>query len=444
MNVLSLFDGISCGRVALDRAWVKVDKYFASEIDKYAMQVSKKNYPDILPLWDVKDVHYCSISYHPNSNVLFPKDCNWNGTEIDLLIGWSPCQSFSVAGNQKWFEWKSWLFYEYERILKEVKPKYFLLENVKMKKEWQNEITKCLFGVEPIEINSSLVSWQNRRRLYWIGERQEDWNYKNVAIPQPDDKWILLKDILEDIPMKDERWKPLDDKYLTEFTKQKLEKHTKHIWKSQGRRINDLWKRDDYNKGVGITHMYETRESEDKTWTITTFDKDNIILCRDKSLCVTATYQRKNIQNYMTKNEGQVVFNVFHQRILEDKCGTLGTWNWLTNKQGYIVVNNVSDDKVVWQFRRTSLRVCTDQEKVCTLTANMGTGWNNVPIMLSEKVPNKYYWRKLTCLEVERLQTLPEWYTDIVSNSQRYKAIWNGWTVDVIAHIFNNLPWLKK
>ena len=140
MKVLSLFDGISCGQVALERAGIKVDNYFASEIDKYAIKVTQKNYPNTIQLGDV---------------------CNIKGNElpkIDLLIGGSPCQGFSFAGKQLNFnDPRSELFFEFVRILKEVKPKYFLLENVKMKKEYQNVISKHL-GVEPIEINSALVS----------------------------------------------------------------------------------------------------------------------------------------------------------------------------------------------------------------------------------------------------------------------------------------------
>lgn len=155
MNVLSLFDGMSCGQIALEKAGIKVDNYFASEIDKYAIQVTQKNYPNTIQLGDVTQVN--------GSNL--PK--------IDLLIGGSPCQSFSNAGNGKGFDGKSGLFLEYVRILKEVKPTYFLLENVKMKKEWQDIISEAL-GVEPIEINSKFFVPQNRPRLYWTNINVDD------------------------------------------------------------------------------------------------------------------------------------------------------------------------------------------------------------------------------------------------------------------------------
>jgi DNA (cytosine-5)-methyltransferase 3A len=171
MNVLSLFDGISCGRVALERAGIKINNYYASEIDKYAIQIAKKNYPNTKHIGNVVDVKASDLS------------------KIDLLIGGSPCQGFSFAGKQLNFEdERSKLFFEYVRLLEECEPSYFLLENVKMKKEYQDIISNYL-GVEPILINSSLVSAQSRDRLYWT-------NIPNIM--QPQDKGLVLKDILED------------------------------------------------------------------------------------------------------------------------------------------------------------------------------------------------------------------------------------------------------
>jgi len=211
MNVLSLFDGMSCGQIALNRAGIKYENYFASEIDKNAIKVTQQNYPSTNQIGSVIDV---------NSENL-PK--------IDLLIGGSPCQSFSFAGKMKGmstkdeqeilslehylklkeqgfeFEGQSYLFWEYVRLLKETKPKYFLLENVMMKEHWKKVITETL-GVEPIMINSNLVSAQDRKRLYWT-------NISNVT--QPEDKKLCLKDIMEDI---------VDEKYnITERFYKKVE-----------------------------------------------------------------------------------------------------------------------------------------------------------------------------------------------------------------------------
>ena len=170
INVLSCFDGISCGRAALERAGIKVDKYYASEIDKYAIQIAKKNYPDTIHIGDVNDIDFTQFI-----------------GKIDMLIGGSPCQGFSRSGKGLNFnDPRSKLFFKYVEALNTIKPKYFLLENVKMKKEWQNIITEHL-GVKPIEINSSLVSAQNRVRMYWT-------NIPNIT--QPEDKHIYLKDII--------------------------------------------------------------------------------------------------------------------------------------------------------------------------------------------------------------------------------------------------------
>ena len=312
MNVLSLFDWISCGRVALERAGIKIDNYFASEIDKYAIQVSKKNYPDTIHIGSVTDVYYNWWSLY-NCNQDEPI-FNWN---IDLLIGGSPCQSFSIAGKQEWFDGKSWLFYEYLRILKKVKPKYFLLENVKMKKEFQDQISKEL-GCNPIEINSSLVSAQSRKRLYWT----------NIPwIEQPKDKWIMLKDILEDT---------VDEKYFMTI------EQFKNLWFESLQRLY-------FEKAPTLSTMGGWHR-------------------QPKILC-----------------------NLYNQRIMIEKCWTLWTGQWFTNKQWYQVIE--------WEHRI----------------------------------------RKVTPLECERLQTLPDNYTEWVSNTQRYKAIGNWWTVDVIAHIFSYL-----
>ena len=148
MNVLSLFDGISCGQIALERAGVKVDKYYASEIEPNAIKVTQHNYPNTIQIGDVTKVQATSL----------PK--------IDLLIGGSPCQTFSIVGDGTGFNGKSGLFYEFLRLLREVKPKHFMLENVKMKKEWRDEITKEL-NVMPTLINSNLLSAQDRERYYW-------------------------------------------------------------------------------------------------------------------------------------------------------------------------------------------------------------------------------------------------------------------------------------
>lgn len=317
MNVLSLFDWISCGRLALERAWIQVDNYFASEVDKYAIQIAQKNYPDTIHIGSVTDIEYDDDTWY-----LYTIKDKWTRksiqqTNIDVIIWGSPCQSFSIAGKQEWFEGKSGLFYEYLRILKEVKPKYFLLENVKMKKEFQDKISEEL-GCEPIEINSALVSAQSRKRLYWT----------NIPwIEQPKDKNIFLKDILEE---------NVDEKYfmtMQQFKNLKFEN------------LQRLY----FEKAPTLSTMQ---------W----WHRQQKILC-----------------------------NLYNHRIMIEKSWTLWTGQCFTNKQWYQVIE--------WLHRI----------------------------------------RKLTPLECERLQTLPDNYTEWISNTQRYKAIGNWWTVDVLAHIFSYL-----
>ena len=169
MNVLSLFDGMSCGQIALDKLGIKVDNYFASEIDKHAIEVTQSNYPDTIQIGSILDV----------KGVDLPK--------IDLLYGGSPCQSFSRAGDGSGFDGKSKLFWEFVRVLKETKPTYFLLENVVMKKEWEQVITDAL-GVNPVNICSSSFSAQKRQRLYWT----------NIPFNSDiTDRGITLNDIVE-------------------------------------------------------------------------------------------------------------------------------------------------------------------------------------------------------------------------------------------------------
>jgi site-specific DNA-cytosine methylase len=274
-NVLSLFDGMSCGQIALNRAGIKYENYYASEIEEAPIKVTQYNYPDTIQLGSVLDVKVSDL----------PK--------IDLIFGGSPCQSFSSFGNGSGFDGKSGLFWEYVRILNDIKKEnpnvLFMLENVNMKKEWKDIISKEL-GVEPIVFNSNLVSAQNRDRLYWT----------NIKFELPEDKGILYKNVLDNtIPFRE----------LKPF-------------------MNNKWG-----------------------------DKSRI----DKGV------------------------------------------NWINNNKSN-----------------------------CLTTKNCHTN----QYLLNE---DKTMMRLMNANEFERLQTIPEGYTSIVSNTDRYKMIGNGWTVDVIAHIFKHI-----
>ena len=339
MNVLSLFDGMSCGQLALQRADIKVKNYFASEIDKYAIEVAKKNFPDIVHVGDVTDI----MRGIPMDRV--KDDCllEMMATDINLILAGSPCQGFSFAGRQLNFDDpRSKLFFEFIRIVNNIntrkaqlgKPQVkFLLENVRMKKESQDVITNAL-GVEPIAINSALMSAQNRNRLYWT-------NIPNVT--QPHDKGIVLADILEDLPFDE------------------APNYLKGTW--CGRVRGDLVKSVD----------------------------------DDKAHCLTASMYKGQIPTFVKSK----------------KPIQVGMANDI---KGFDIIK----------------RVYSPQGKSPTLTTMQGG--HRQP-----KVAMDNLYRKLTPLECERLQTLPDNYTEGVSNTQRYKMIGNGWTVDVIAHILKGI-----
>ena len=299
MNVLSCFDGMSCGQIALNKVGIDYSAYYASELDKYAIQVTQANYPNTVQLGDIRSVDPLAL----------PK--------IDLLIGGSPCQGFSFAGKQLNFEDpRSKLFFDFVRLKETLKPKYFLLENVRMSKESQDIISKYM-GCEPVAINSALVSAQSRQRLYWT----------NIPFTMPEDKGIVLGDILEN----------------------------------------------------GFTD-------------------------RDKAHCIDANYFKGgNLKSYFDKGRRQLVFNKPIQVNPSKKAG---------GKQPYI-----------------QDRVFSKQGKSHALTASFASRTN---------VDDNGF-RKLTPLECERLQTVPEGYTNHVSNTQRYKMLGNGWTVDVIATILEGM-----
>jgi DNA (cytosine-5)-methyltransferase 3A len=368
IRVLSLFDGMSCGQQALQRIGVDVKEYYASEIDKYAIEVTMHNYPNTKQLGSVVDVDGYKL----------PK--------VDLLIGGSPCQSFSFAGKRKGmstkceteiltlnhylelkaegyeFEGQSYLFWEYMRLLNEVKPKYFLLENVIMEEKWEKVLSKAI-GVNPIEINSALVSAQNRRRFYWtnIGMKPMGlFGYLESIIKQPKDKGILLKDILES---------EVDEKY---FVSNKM-----------------------------INKIKRTNNGE-RCFTVA-----------DKSLCLKAGYykqgsdnqyivasRKRNIDNPKSRQAGLPA-----EQMLEPRYD--GKTNCLTRaqKDNYVVCHNSMP-----------------------ISSKTGKGVGTI--------------RRLTPVECERLQTVKDNYTKIVSDTQRYKMLGNGWTVDVIAYILSYGEWL--
>lgn len=345
MNVLSLFDGMSCGQIALTELGCFPDKYYASEVDKFAIRQTTHVFPDTIQLGDVTKVDVSNLD------------------KIDLLIGGSPCQSFSFAGKgvgmvttdkvditdlQTYldlkemgfdFEGQSYLFWEYVRILTDIR-KYnpdvkFLLENVVMVKKWEAVLTKAI-GVEPVKINSNLVSAQNRKRLYWT----------NIAeIPQPKDSGIFICDILED---------EVDEKYFV-----------------SDRAIQGMINRTEVNaeKGNGCGAR-----------AVSPGGKANTLLQR----C------------YKDGNDILIVAS-------RGRIGPDGT-------------------------TRQSLEPRTDGKSNCLTT-----------VQRANLLQFRGTLRRLTPTECARLQTVPEWYEWIVSDTQIYRMCGNGWTVKVIEHILSHL-----
>jgi DNA-cytosine methyltransferase len=492
---------MSCGQQALNRSGFKIDKYFASEIDKYAIKVTMSNYPETIQLGTVVNVNGFDL----------PK--------IDLLIGGSPCQSFSFAGKRKGmstkceteiltlehylelknegfeFEGQSYLFWEYMRLLNETKPKYFLLENVVMGEKWEKVLSRAI-GVNGIHINSALVSAQNRKRIYWtnIGMQPSGlFGDLESIIKQPKDKGILLKDILEEnvlekyfLSEKTLNWfynhsekkqiqgcgfkfeptdgnkkskilttrsgSQIDDNFIidninckTDFTENNNESEFKYKKEIDESILNEKSTTIDasYYKGFGvrcgkcrqvvevdvkienediICHSGQMRSSnrpsinkdknaggtgplsrtDGKTYCLDHSSFSNFIEIKD-----FATFNNKRLNKTIEKNNQNldygVVLDSYNLEIHKEKCNALSTRTDASN-QTYVVDKN---------------------ENVFDI--NLLKKQNNY----SKKI------RKLTPVECERLQTVKDNYTNYVSDSQRYKMLGNGWTIEVICHIFN-------
>lgn len=331
MNVLSLFDGMSCGQIALKELNIHIDTYYASEIDKFAIKQTQLNFPNTIQVGDVRKVNVLDLQ------------------PIDLLIGGSPCTNLSFIGSRKGlctkenieilsldqyielkeqgfeFEGQSYLFWEYMRILTEIRecnPNIlFLLENVEMGKKWESVFNKAI-GTQGIHINSSLVSAQSRKRIYWT-------NINGGNIPQPKDEGLFLRDILED-------------------------EADEHFFLSE--------------KALKGIELHKERNKEKKNG----FGAD----IRKPS--------RKVIQLNKTNEFGK-------------------------------------------QPRQQN-RIYDPQGISPAVLANMSCG--------NHAVLDNFCIRRLTPTECARLQTIPKWYKWQCSNTQQYKMLGNGWTVEVIKHIF--------
>lgn len=413
MKALSLFDGMSCGQIALNKIGKKPGLYYASEIDKHAQIVSKANFPDTVYLGDVRNVDVSKLE------------------PIDLLIGGSPCQSFSFAGKRKGmatkddieilslehyldlkeqqfeFEGQSYLFWEYIRIKTDIE-KYnpnikFLLENVIMGEKWQKVLTRAI-GINPIRINSALLSAQNRDRLYWtnIGAEQDGlFGDLKCTIPQPKDKGILLKDILE---------AEVDEKYCLSNN-------------SVSRLLN-----------IGKDGFHSNIKSENEKSATIFAQQYKISRGMDMVYCVAS--RGRDPENPSNREKG-----LNTEQRLEPRND--GKTNCLTSVQKDNLVLQIAE---ATKKGYTEIRPgeCFDFENPNSETRRGRKMDKKTNCLMAKETAfmqftNEGKIRRLTPLECERLQTVPDNYTNHVSETQRYRMLGNGWTVDVIAHIFSYL-----
>lgn len=394
MIVLSCFDGMSCGQIAFERAGTYIEKYYASEIDKYAIQVTMANYPDTVQLGSITEWRA------------------WKIEQPDIIIGGSPCQGFSFAGKQLNFEdERSKLFFTFVDILKHYKPKYFLLENVIMKKEYNDVISGILGEIypecvnqgelfrtgrlEPIQINSALVSAQNRNRLYWTNI---------LGISQPKDRGILLKDIIENGEVDRNKSVCLLSGYEGKFTP-------------------DRYLEKGIHQGIITGGAFRGRNPENPSVIGKVGNQNKWKNYGGKSPTLRGLSRTNNIP----KTE---------QRLEINETGKL---NALTSVSKDSVVcygeNYIQYDISGKGHNSQDMRIFYKDNKSNCLNVSH----SSIPALKEEETETEILWRKLTPVECERLQTVPDNYTNHVSNSQRYKMLGNGWTVDVIAHIFGGL-----
>lgn len=364
VNILSLFDGMACGMLAMQKAGVKVDTYTAYEIDKYAIQTATHNFPMIKECGDIFSADFTQYK------------------DIDYIIGGSPCTYWSIAQkNNRETEasglgWE--LFSQYFRALNAVKPKFFIYENNKsMSSAIRESITKT-FGFEPICINSALVSAQNRNRLYWVGKRNDDGTYSKVDVKQPEDRGIFLKDILDngyDLTVNDKSW-TLTASYNGAVPWNTIERCQRNM----------------------------VAEPVTDTIRVDSLPRPNGELSTSQAMRIYST-------------EGKSVNLVSGGGGMGGKTGL------------YAVPVEFKDNIPTKAVSYADGKTYTVYEVKNGLITIKGKEY---PIKLND---GYYIIRKLTVSECKKLQTVPEWYEFPVSDTQAYKMLGNGWTVDVIAHL---------
>ena len=439
MIVLSLFDGMSCGQIALKELGIIPETYYASEIDKHAINQTQLNFPNTIQLGSVVDVNVSNLK------------------PIDMLIGGSPCQSFSFAGKRKGmatkcseeiytldkylqlkadgfeFEGQSYLFWEYMRILTDIR-KYnpevlFLLENVEMGNKWERVLSEAI-GVFGVHINSALVSAQNRKRIYWTNIRTREnglFGELHSDIPQPEDRGILLRDILESEV--DEKYY-LSDKVVTNLIEHK-ERH-----KEQGHGFGAVFNSEDKKMqalkvgGKGIDDLVcvamrgrNPDNPSDRTTGSPTEQRLEPNLS-GKTNCLTSV-QKDNLVMQLNPSKESGGLQPYQQNRVYDPNGISPCLNTDSRPHAILELNE-----------RQQRNLKSENEKADTFlsTSWKGSQANGMTLIGETRI------RRLTPTECARLQTIPEWYKCTCSDTQQYRMLGNGWTVEVIKHIFSFLP----
>ena len=420
MKILSLFDGMACGALAMQSAGIIIDKYIAYEVDKYAIQTAQHNFPFIEERGDVFKADFTEYA------------------GFDYLIGGSPCTYWSIAQTKNretvasGMGWE--LFSQYVRALHEAKPRFFLYENNKsMSAAIRASITET-FGFEPILINSALVSAQNRQRLYWCGIRQADGTYKKADIQQPADRGILLKDILEANAV---TWLENAYTYTTRcqgaIIENTLEKH-QHTMVAEPICVNSKSGRAGV-EGLQPSLQVRVYDTAGKMPAVTTSFNPKI--------AEPVNVMKYELQSVENKDAGVVgILDMAGQEQIKRVYGTNGKCATLTTCQGGHREPKVFEriaDPVIDKKTCVAMRV-----NEATKAAPIYEVKDGLITVKGKKYPIKlvdgfYIIRKLTVRECMRLQTVPEWYEWPVSKSQAYKMLGNGWTVEVIAHLLRGL-----
>lgn len=379
VKILSLYDGMACGMIAMQLAGVEVESYDAYEIDKYAIKTAQHNFPMIKEHGDVFDADFTQYE------------------GVDFLIGGSPCTYWSIAQTKNretvasGMGWE--LFSQYVRALHEAKPKYFIYENNKsMSKAIRSSIDEA-FGFEAVLINSALVSAQNRQRLYWVGRRNEDGSYSKVNVEQPADRGILLKDVLDS----EVAWKPMEQELQTVFNKDG------GVVGILNMKAQDAIKRVyGYNGKAPTLTTCGGGHREPKIFSMVA-EPVHGMGNDTKSRTLTANYWKTNVRDAFVDCAGG--------RTMAAEPVAAGKPIKAIGKDGKeITIYEVCNGKITIKGKQ-------------------------YPIKLKD---GYYIIRKLTVSECKRLQTVPEWYEFPVSNSQAYKMLGNGWTCEVIAHLIRS------